>query len=555
LFVLAIGSLFWGGSSFSDRNVILEVTAEDRATSGDEIVYTVTYRNDTGVTLSDLSFRFFFPEDSIVLHDDEPTMPDSEGFVVERLEPGQEETREFPVFLIGDKGAIKTARVNLIFKAGTLRSSFEKEATTTTAITDLPAVLTLTAPPSAISGATVQYILDVRNETDDELTDLKLEFQYPDGFTPSQLRPQADEGNTVWDIDVLPAGEGKRITVTGTLEGSERDVKNVEAILKRNLNGTYVDFVRTDAFTTISSPLLSVTVAPREGQDYVSFPGDTLNYNVSYRNDSRHTFLGLRLTVLLEGEMYDISGIQVSDGFLDEATRMIVFDASGVPDLAQLAPGRSGQVTFSVPLKSGISGASGTQAFFVKATARLATPNTPSGLSPEDASTEDSVITRITSQPALFQSVLYDNGLGSGPLPPEVGQETSFTIRWQISNPGNAVQGTKVTATLAPGVNWQGNATAVQGGSAPSYDAGNRTVTWNVGTLPFGTGNGAPRYEASFRISIQPSSSQIGQAVGLTNAATLTGTDSFTSTEVRVQLSNTTTDAVEGHSGQGRVVQ
>jgi hypothetical protein len=554
LFVLAVASLFWGGNSFSDRNVTLSVEASDRATSGDEIVYVVRYKNGTNVTLSDLSFRFFFPEGSIVLKDGQPTTPDSEGFTVERLEPGQEGTRELAVFLIGDKGAIKTARANLIFKAGTLRSSFEKEATAATTITDLPVVMTLVAPPTAVSGASVQYILDVRNETDAALSDLKLEFRYPDGFKPTQLRPQASEGNAMWNIADLPPGEGKRFTVTGTLEGSPRDVKNVAAVLKRNLNGTHVDYVRTDAFTTLSSPLLSVGIAPREGREYASFPGDTLDYVVSYRNDSRHTFLGLRLTVLLEGEMYDASGIRVTNGYYDEPARTIVFDASGVPDLAQLPPGQSGQATFSVPLKPGLSGSAGSQAFFVKATARLSTPNIPSGLSAEDAEAEDSVITRITSQPALSAAALYDGGAGSGPLPPQVGQPTTFTIRWQVSNPGNEVRNAKATATLSPGVSWQ-DAAVVVGGSAPTYDAASRTVTWNIGTVPFGIGNGSPRYEATFRISIQPSSSQVGQSVGLSGAAALVGSDAFTGAEVRIQAPALTTENIEGHKDAGRVVQ
>ena len=552
---MAIGSLFWGGSSFSTQNVFLEISAPDRATSGDEITYTITYRNGTGTQLTNLSFRFFYPEDSIVLKDGQPTMPDSEGFTVEKLDPGEEGTKEITVFLVGDKGAIQTAKLNVIFKAGTIRSSFEKEVTASTTITDLPVVLQLVAPPSAVSGASIQYILDVRNETDADLSDLRLEFQYPDGFTPTQFRPQPKEGSNVWTFDSILAGDGERITVTGTLSGNERDVKTVVAVLKRNLNGTYVDYVRTDALTTISSPLLSVTIAPREGENYTSFPGDKLDYVVAYRNDSRYTFSGLKLAVLLEGEMYDLSRVEVSNGYFNEATHTIVFDASGVSDLAQLSPGRSGQVTFAVPLKAGLSGASGTQAFFVKATAELSTQNIPSGLSAEDAVVDDSVITRITSQPALMHSVLYDNNAGSGPLPPKVGEVTTLTVRWQVANPGNEVRNTVVTSTLAPGVNWVGNAAAVQGGSAPTYNSGSRTVTWNIGTLPFGTGNGTPRYEATFQISIQPSSSQVGDAVSLVNGSTLVGSDGFTGSEVRVPLSGLTTENIEGHTNQGQVVQ
>jgi hypothetical protein len=554
LFVVSIASLWWGGNSFSDSGVVVTLEAPDRATSGDEITYKVTYRNDTKVALSEMSFRLFYPEDAIVLRDGQPTTPESEGFMVDRLEPGEVGTRELKVFLVGDKGAIKTARLHLIFKAGTLRSSFEKEVSAATTITALPVTLTLVAPPSAVSGSTVQYILDVRNDSGGDLDDLKIQFTYPDGFVVQTMSPQPDQGNTGWDIDHLDSGQGTRIRVEGALPGNERETKTVSAVLRRNLNGQYVDYVRTEAFTMISSPLLSVSVAPDQGRDYVSFAGDTLRYVVTYRNNSRYTFLGLLLGVKLEGEMYDISKLQVSDGFFDSASRTVVFDSSGVPQLASLPPGASGTVRFTVPLKPGVSGGTGASSLFVKATARLSTTNVPSGAGQGEVSALDSLITKISTQPVFSQAILYDDGKGSGPMPPQVGQETSYTVRWQLANPGNDMRGTKVTAVLPPGVTFKGMATAVNG-STPTFDANRNMVTWNIGTLPFGTGNGTARYEASFTISIRPSSNQVGALVPLVSSATLTGTDSFTTQAIEVTVRDADTQSVENHSQDSRVVQ
>jgi hypothetical protein len=41
LFAISVGSLWWGGNSFSDKGVIIALEAEDRITSGDEITYTI----------------------------------------------------------------------------------------------------------------------------------------------------------------------------------------------------------------------------------------------------------------------------------------------------------------------------------------------------------------------------------------------------------------------------------------------------------------------------------------------------------------------------------
>ncbi len=553
LFVITVGSLWLGGSSFSDKDVAVTVDGPDRGTSGDEVKYTVKWRNDTRVPLTEMSFRVFYPEDSIVIVDGKPTTPESEGFVIDRLEPGQSGEREMSFFLVGDKGSIKTLRVHLIFKAGTLRSAFEKDVTISTTITDLPVDVALVAPPTSVAGQPIQYILDVRNETTTDLKDLKVIFTYPDGFVVQQLKPQPDSGNTEWLLDALDAGEASRITVTGVLSGNERETKTVQVVIQHKLNDQYVDYVRTEAFTMISDPPLSVSLSPADGREYVSFAGDTLRYTVNYSNNSRFTLLGLLLGVKLEGDMFDFSRVQVDKGFFDEGSKTIVYDSSGVSELGNLRPGQKGSVTFTVPLKAGFSGQlGGSKSFFVKATARLATTNVPSGLDGDEVFAQDSLITKISTQPTLSQSVLYDDGAGSGPLPPKVGQETTFTVRWQLTNPGNDVKETKVVVTLAPGVTFKAEATATNG-TAPVFNSNANTVTWTVGLLPFGTGNGTPRYEGRFKISIKPSSNQVGTLPALLKAATLTGIDGFTTQSLRVQLKDYNTDSVENHPKDGLV--
>jgi hypothetical protein len=324
-------------------------------------------------------------------------------------------------------------------------------------------------------------------------------------------------------------------------------------VLQRNLNGQYVDYVRTESFTMISSPLLSVTIQPSQGRDYVSFPGDTLRYTVTYGNSSKFSLLGLMLGVKLEGDMYDFTQLRSQEGFFDAGTNTLAFDAAGVPAFANLQPGQTGRLTFSVPLKAGVVGQlGGAKSIFVKATARLSTTNVPTGVDGPEIFTLDSIITKIGSEPTLAQAALYDSGAGTGPLPPQVGQETVFTVRWQLTNPGNDARDTKIVATLPPGVTWKNSAT-VNGGSAPVFDANRRTVTWTVGLLPFGTGNGTSPYQATFSIAIKPAVNQQGQSVPLVAGATLTGMDAFTGQTIQTRLRDMTTDSVENHPDDGRV--
>jgi hypothetical protein len=275
---------------------------------------------------------------------------------------------------------------------------------------------------------------------------------------------------------------------------------------------------------------------------------------VTYTNNSQYTLLGLLLGIKLEGDMYNFSGLRVENGFFDSTNNIVDFDSSGVPDFAALRPGQSGKLTFTVPLKPGLTGGAGTKNFFVKATARLSTTNIPTGVDSSEIFSLDSVITKISSQPALTAAILYDNGAGSGPLPPAVGQETTLTVRWQLANPGNDVRNAVVAVVLPPGVTYKANPTATSG-TPPAFDRNSNTVSWNVGTLPFGTGTGMPKYEATFQISIKPSTNQVGQSAQLLTGDGLTGTDSFTGQAVQVNFRNMSTVDIENHPNDGRIVQ
>ncbi|HXV26779.1 MAG TPA: hypothetical protein VD862_02045, partial [Candidatus Paceibacterota bacterium] len=548
LFIVSVASLFWSSPSFRDQDVVLTLEGTDRAVSGEEVTYTLKWQNNTKLELHDMSFRIFYPEGSVVLVDGEPTQPDSEGFEVDSLQPGESGEREITLFLVGDKGSIKTATVNLIFEAGSLRSAFEKEVRVSTAITDLPVTVTLTAPPTSVSGQPVTYIVDIRNETEEDFSDLRLVVTYPEGFTVRDVSPQPDGSVNTWPVPELASGAGKRYSIQGVLAGVEREAKTVTAVLKRQVGGEYIDFVRADSVTLLSSPLLSVRMTVNRSRDYTAHAGDTLEYEIQYTNNSRHNLIGLELGVKLEGQMYDFSGVDAEDGFFDQSQDTVRFTSSGVPDLASLPPGKTGAVGFRVPLKSGFPGGGGTQAFFVKATSRLSTPNVPTGVDGNEVFAQDVLTTRISSQPSLQQALEH----ADGPVPPEAGERTTFTATWEVTNPGNELRETTVRTTLVPGVIFQGGATSTNGAS-PAFDPNTGQVTWNIGVVPYGVGAGLPKYRASFQFSVTPSVNQQGQIVELLGDSVLAGTDSFTGQVLQSSVQDTNILDVEDLEGDMRV--
>lgn len=550
LFIVAVAMFWFGNSSFSERDVVLLLEGPSQAASGDEVTYKIKYRNNTKVELHSMEFRFFYPDDSIVITESSFSDDLSHGFNVDTLSPGQEGELELKAFMVGDKGNIKTARVSMIFRAGNITSSFEKSESVSTTIISVPVPMTLVAPPTAVSSQELSYILDYRNESGSDISDLRFEFTYPEGFAIRRTSPQATSGNNVWDVALVRQGSGSRITVTGVLTGQERENKAVSVLLKRKLNDQYINYERATSSTIISSPLITTSISVNGSRDTVTYPGDSLLYAVQYRNTSTYSLIGMNLTVRLEGDMFDLGTLDTRGGYYDSATKTITWNAGIVPEFGTLGPNRGGQVNFQIRLKPTLTGPSGSRNYSVKVTSNFGTTNVPTGIDADQIATDDTLLTKISTEPVLATILYYQESIYSsfGPIPPKVGQKTIYTVYWQVTNPGNDMNSTVVKAILPPGVAWE-NATSVSGASTPpTYNSNNAQITWNIGILPAGV-----RYEGIFRVSITPSTAQKGKPMTLLGVSTLTSTDSFTQQPVQVTSPGITTDNTVDRPGQGTV--
>lgn len=556
LFIVSVVLLIFGKSSFSEKDVVLQLKGPEQAYSGDQATYTLTYQNRTNYTLYGLKFRFVFPPDSVVLRDGIPTDDLAETFEVDELAPDDSASREFTAFLVGDRGNIKEAKTTMTFNAGNLKPLFEKNVTAATPIVGLPVALTLSAPPTATSGQDIIYTLDYRNETAEDISNLTFELKTPDGFTVRRVSPESNAGRNIWNVPLLKRGSGARITIEGVLTGNERDVKNIDALVKRKVGEQLINYVKASSSTVISSPLLGVSIVANGSPDYTAVAGDTLRYVVNYRNSYNQGLVGLTLSVRLEGDMLDFATLHPEKGFFDGITKTIVWNAGALPEFASLAPGQAGTVNFDVKLKSTFpSTALGVRNFFVKATAILSTPNVPSGLDLPEVVSQSNLITKISTQPTLTQLVYYNDPVFgmAGPLPMQTDTETVFTVHWQLANPGNDLNDATVKATLPPGVVWKNQVSAGTNQPLPVFDRNRSEVSWKLGLLAQGVGIYSPKYDGIFRVGVTPGINERGHSITLLKNIVMSGADSFTKRTIVVTASDAVTQVLVDRPNEGTV--
>ena len=124
LVVIAIGIFFYYEENiFSKQFLQLEVTGQDSAVAGEEITYTVKYKNNSNFVLKDLKIVFQLPDNSLT---EDGKMRLSQSLA--DISPGQDNSVTFKTRLLGKLDDTKTARAWLSYVPENLSARYELES-------------------------------------------------------------------------------------------------------------------------------------------------------------------------------------------------------------------------------------------------------------------------------------------------------------------------------------------------------------------------------------------------------------------------------------------
>ena len=522
-------------SGFSEGNVILKVEAPDQALSGEEIEYRVIIENRNNFDLNGTKLSLFYPGGTIWFNEEGRPFNSS----INNLDSagvGSRERKEFILraVLNGEKGEVKKIKAEFIYKPSNLRSVFQKSAEAGTTISKVSIPLTLSGPPNILSGQLVQVSLDLRNETENDFKDLEVVFSYPDGFIFKKASLLPDQGNNVFNLPFLKSGEGLRISIEGNVSGFEKESKRFTAALKKKIDGKFFDFQKAQVLLTVSSPLLALDISMNDSKDYISGAGDRLRYKIKFSNNSENNFSALELSVKLEGQMLELASLKTS-GFFDQNSRTILWNAAAEPALANLAPGQSGEVFFEINLKPDFPKAFGKN-YSLKAGALIQTSSVPPDFNLDKITAAAELITKVKSKTDFTSKAFYNDSVfpNLGPVPPQVGQKTTYTIHLKIVNEGNDLTNVRIVSSLLPGISWENKFKVTPTQSDLNYNSSTGQVSWSVPTVPAGTGVVSPVFEAVFQVGITPSLNQSGQNLEILKEAVLEAVDNFTKEKINL---------------------
>ncbi len=551
------------GKSFSEANAIIRVSGPKEAEIGDEAVFSIYYKNGNRVNLKDAVLTLKYPENGL------SDIKDVSGFgtikkqslvwEIGEIAGGFEGTIKFSAKIIGLNANLLTAAMD--YQSENFNSDFSAKNEYTFSIKSPKISLDLFAPKELVSGQEIKYVLAYTNSTPVNFDGVRIKFNYPAGFVFSGSNPKSGDANDIWEIQNLTKSSSGQIEINGVLSGDNAEVKTTGVVIEqKNSEGNFVFNNEISAQTSIISSPFSVTQTINGKEIYAASADEILNYTVRFRNLAQAPQNNLIVSVVLEGDPADFSTLAAENATVDKSARTIIWDKKSKSELSSLAPDKEAEVSFSLKLKNQlpVSDSAGT-GFLIKDTVVLKDGNIFNADSANKTIISSAFETKVNSFVALFMRGYFnDDGrlTAAGPIPPKVGETTTYNIHWQILNTNNKIKNVKVAGVLPENVRWVGNIFPLE--EKIFYDINSRTITWEAGALEPGVGTLFPLREVLFQVSVNPIVQDIGKYLVLVDKNVLTATDDFTLSEISASSEGITTrlpDDLSIGAEQGKVVQ
>lgn len=488
----------------------MEILAPKEVEVGEELTYVVKYKNNGDVRLEHSKLIFEYPDGAIPSDGGEQRITQD----LEDIYPGQEETRRFSARLFGKEGDVKQARAQLTWQPKNLNAVYRSETEASTMISSVPLSFELDLPSKAENGQKIDFSLNYFSQASYPFSDLRIGMEFPEGFEMVSANP-APIGNREWQVGVLNKAAGGRIRVQGIMRGELDQTKLFRATIGIWKDGEFTLLKEVVRGLAITKPGLLITQTINGSPAYVAASGDVLHYEISFRNVSERNLENLFLIVNLDGAPLDLASIKLNAGKFQQGDNSLTWGSKDIPALRFLGQGEEGKAEFWVNVKDEWDVVSQQDKNFTIQDRVLLS----------DAKEEFS--TKVKAKLTVEQNGYFENEAfpNSGPLPPQVGRATSYTIIWKAQNLYNDVTNAKVRAVLPQGVELTGD--VLPSDASLTFDSQSREIVWDLKDLAAGTGKFTAAPSVAFQVRLIPNDSQRGAVAPLIGEARITGEDAF----------------------------
>mgnify|MGYP001577058061 CR=1 FL=1 len=542
-FVLAIGYasyMFFSKSNavFND-NIDISVLSNAFTAGGEDypLLLEIANKNNSPLDLVDLVVEY--PKSSQVgLSQDNEHLRISLG----TIPAGGIKNESVKFILYGEQGSTRPIKISLEYRVEGSNAIFVKDKLYDVSISSTPINLSIDAPTEVSSNQDINLNVKATLNATKPVSKILLKVDYPIGFQFISANPSPYLGNNIWNLGDLAPGAERNISILGKMidvfDGEQKVFRawsGSQSSSDKSLIDVVFNSLEHTMFIKKSSIEARLLVNGVYQREYAIDTKTPIQGQIQWSNNLETKINNLEIHAKISGNAVNRKTITVGQGYYNSSQDLIIWDKNSQSNFAEVNPGDSGSVSFSLSPLSLFSAAGGiipspTINIDVSVTGQQA----QSGGAVTQLSNSESKIIRILSDLGLSNKALYYSGsfTNTGPIPPKVEQKTTYTIVWSLSNTANNISKAQIRSTFPPWVRFLGPFSPAS--EDLSFDASTKEIVWNIGGIPKGTGITEAGKTVSFQVELTPSLSQVGTTPTIINDTILTGHDDFANVDVRV---------------------
>jgi len=562
VFFAALAAVSWAGffifkpySRFEGNGLSLNINGPDFPKAGEVETYEFEYKNNEKMALATLEMRLVVPDEFHIIEATPVATSDPYTWQLGSLGSGKKDKITLKGFFLGP-GNGSTAFQNIAsYRPGNINSDFESITTKQILMSGTVLEGAVTGPEEILPGQEAEYKYVLKHTGEEPLENIVVQLESTNSFLFKDANPETTPDNfeKLWKVSRIEPGTELTYVVHGHFAGDSTGKQDIGFSVGIENNEDRL-IHRTDIVSTdvLKSDLdLKLIINGSDQSRSLDF-GETLNMTLSYENSGARNLNGVVLSLIVEenpkgilnwaNANFSVPGTKTGTGYS--------WTSKELSELKTISSGGSGSIDISVPIAASTS-VSGADEIRFGAGAKLA----GAGSSPErELQTTPIVITLNTKLELSTEARYFDNDnapLGSGALPPKVGQSTNLKILWSIPSQRHNLENLKIRTMLPSNVTWTNRSNTSSG--VLSWDAATRTVTLSVD----GVERGGNALSANFEVQITPGAGDVGKFVALTGDTTVEARDKQTGIMLSKRVGGLTTDMPSdpGAIGRGAVIE
>ncbi len=565
-FVAAVGFAaykFFGGSNMaSGGNIDISVTGPVSISGGEVLPLDIQVKNNNNLDLKSVAIRVEFPEGT---KNSDNLSKDLTYYtkVLGDIKAGKTSKDLVKAVLYGQENSQKAIKIIAEYRMSGSNATFSKTKEYNVIISSSPVSLSVTGPDEINANQSADFIIKVKSNSLTPVKNLMLKINYPFGFNVSSANPKPfSTDGSAFSLGDLAQGAEMVIRVSGVFQGQSGEervltfnVGNPSDSDRNNIKTAFASFSKS---VFLNRPSVSLTMAINQNSEK-EVPvgvGEKIESTVMWQNNLAENIYNMVVKIKLSGIAINKNSINVTNGYYSSADNTITFDKSYKPEFSSVSPSSEGGLDFDFEILS--PSGSATNYNNSKIELAMTVVGTRAANSVPEVLFNDTKTLKVSSNLKLLSRGYKTIGSfeNTGPFPPKVDNESTYTITWTATNSWNDTKSAKVEAVLPSNVKWMGYTSPDS--EKISYDSASGKVTWSIGDMRANTGSIYNERTASFLVSITPSLSDLGQDMILLNEAVISGIDVFSGAQVGETRSAVTTNITSDPAyteGIGKVVR